>query len=154
MVAALCGGLAGGVAFGLLMQLTDIVLMVAALVGRDSAEVGWVVHLAIALLFSAIYALLFRHFVDTFGSGTAAGVLYGWAWWIVGGMIIMPAWLGRPDLIFRFTATAWQSLAGHIIYGLLLGLVCAMVRTRLDWRTRPRHATSGHTMTRIQAASP
>lgn len=138
--AALLGGLAGGLAFGLLMQVTDIVLMVAALVGRDSASVGWVVHMSIALLFGLLYAMLARQYADSLGSGTIAGVLYGWAWWILGGLIIMPAWLGRTDLILQFSSTAWQSLAGHLIYGFLLGSVCAATVSRLDWRARTRHA--------------
>jgi uncharacterized membrane protein YagU involved in acid resistance len=131
---ALLGGLAGGVAFGLLMQVTDIMLTVAALVASTSTTVGWIVHLAISLVFGVVYAMLFGRWIEGTGSAVLVGAVYGWAWWVGGGMIVMPAWLGREDLIFRFTATAWQSLAGHLIYGLLLGLVYGAVRTRLDRR--------------------
>jgi uncharacterized membrane protein YagU involved in acid resistance len=136
LVAALLGGLAGGIAFGLLMQVTDIMLSVAALVDSSRTAVGWAVHLGISLLFGMIYALAASHRVQTIGAAAVTGVVYGWFWWILGGLVIMPAWLGREDLIFRFTATAWQSLAGHILYGLLLGLVFGGLLRRVE---RPAH---------------
>lgn len=138
LVAALLGGLAGGVAFGLLMQVTDIMLSVAALVDSGSPTVGWGVHLSISLLFGMLYALAAGFRMRTVGAAVATGFLYGWFWWILGGLIIMPAWLGREDLIFRFTATAWQSLAGHILYGLLLGMVYGVVRYRFERPARRR----------------
>lgn len=136
LMAALLGGLAGGIAFGLLMQVTDIMLSVAALVDSSRTTVGWAVHLAISLLFGMIYALAVAGRVRTIGVAAISGVIYGWFWWILGGLIIMPAWLGREDLIFRFTATAWQSLVGHIMYGLLLGLIYGGVLSRF---ARPVH---------------
>jgi uncharacterized membrane protein YagU involved in acid resistance len=138
LIAAVMGGLAGGIAFGLLMQVTDIMLLVAALVDSSRATVGWAVHLSISLLFGSVFALAASFRVRTVGVAVVAGVLYGWFWWILGGLIIMPAWLGRDDLIFRFTATAWQSLAGHIIYGLQLGLVYGVVRRRVERPVRER----------------
>lgn len=151
-VAALLGGLVGGLAFGLLMQVTDIMLSVAALVDSGSPTIGWGVHISISLLFGTLFALAVGFRVRTVGTAVVSGFLYGWFWWILGGLIIMPAWLGREDLIFRFTATAWQSLAGHIMYGVLLGLVYGGVRYRLErpvYRRpiigpRPRHGSSGH----------
>jgi hypothetical protein len=41
----------------------------------------------------------------------------------------MPLWLGMTA--FQFNTMAWQSLMGHLIYGLLLGLVYAVTRPRL-----------------------
>ncbi len=148
-VAALMGGLAGGIAFGLLMQVTDIMLSVAALVDSSRTVVGWTVHLAISLLFGLIYALVAGMRVHTMGAAAITGVVYGWFWWILGGLIIMPAWLGREDLIFRFTATAWQSLAGHMMYGLLLGLVYGYVLSRFERPVRRRHAAAASTAHRF-----
>lgn len=150
LAGALLGGLVGGVAFGLLMQVTDVMLSVAALVDSGSRTIGWGVHLSISLLFATIYALAVAFRVRTVGAALLTGCLYGWFWWILGGLIIMPAWLGREDLIFRFSATAWQSLAGHIIWGLLLGLVYGAVRSRLEGPARERpavRAMDGHRRT-------
>lgn len=108
LVAALAGGLVGGVAFGLLMQITDIMLMVAALVASESSIVGRVVHLTISMLLGVLYALVFWPWAGDVLPAAGLGVLYGWTWWVLGGLIIMPAWLGRDDLFFRFNTTAWQ----------------------------------------------
>ena len=47
----------------------------------------------------------------------------------VSALLIMPAKLGMPT--FTFNTTAWQSLMGHLIYGLVLGIVYALLRPRL-----------------------
>jgi len=45
------------------------------------------------------------------------------------GKTLMPARLGMD--VFMFNTMAWQSLMGHVIYGLLLGAVYALVAPRL-----------------------
>lgn len=62
------------------------------------------------------------------GIGLGAG--YGVVWWVLGGVVIMPAWLGMP--VFTFGTAAWMSLIGHLVYGLLLGAVYVAVRPRLS----------------------
>jgi len=52
-------GLAGGVMFGILMQLMDMIAMVAMLTGSESTAVGWVIHLAISAFIGATFAVLF-----------------------------------------------------------------------------------------------
>jgi hypothetical protein len=49
---------------------------------------------------------------------------------VLGGLLIMPAWLGMG--VFMLNAMAWMSLLGHLIYGLLLGVVYALVAPRLS----------------------
>ena len=129
LVAGIAGGLVGGVMFGILMQMMDMIPMVAMLVGSESLAVGWLVHLFNSALFGAIYAVLFGPWADRIGPGIGLGMVYGVIWWVLGALLIMPAWLGMP--VFQFNAMAWQSLMGHLIYGLLLGVVYALVRPRL-----------------------
>jgi hypothetical protein len=57
-LAGIVGGLVGGVAFGILMQLTGMIPMVAMLVGSDSAGIGWLVHLVISAGIGASFGLL------------------------------------------------------------------------------------------------
>jgi hypothetical protein len=40
----------------------------------------------------------------------------------------MPAQLGMP--VFEFGTTAWQSLVGHLMFGIVLGLVFASLVRR------------------------
>lgn len=132
VLAGVVGGLAGGLAFGIIMQITGIVLLVAALVGGSTASVGWGVHLAISVLFGLIYIALFRRWLGPVGITIVLGLSYGWFWWVVGGLLIMPTWLGSPELVLSLNVTAWQSLGGHVLYGLVLGAVCALVHHRLN----------------------
>jgi uncharacterized membrane protein YagU involved in acid resistance len=132
IVAGVLAGLAGGVVFGILMQMMGIIPMVAMLVGSKSVAMGWLVHLFNSALFGAIYAVLAGRWADRLGTGVPLGVAYGVAWWILGALLIMPTWLGMP--VFAFNTMAWQSLMGHVIYGLLLGVGYAVLRPRLAHR--------------------
>jgi hypothetical protein len=53
VLAGIVGGLVGGVVFGLLMQMMDMLPMVAMLVGGESIALGWLVHLAISAFIGA-----------------------------------------------------------------------------------------------------
>lgn len=122
------GGIAGGIVFGVLMQLMGMIGMVAQLVGSTSVAVGWLVHLAISALIGASFAILFGSMVKTPLKAALFGMAYGIVWWILGGLLIMPAQLGMP--VFQFNATAWQSLMGHLLYGLVLGIVFSLLVRR------------------------
>jgi uncharacterized membrane protein YagU involved in acid resistance len=131
VVAGIAGGLAGGVVFGILMQAWEMLSMVAMLVDSESVAVGWLVHLVISALFGAIFAVLFGRWAATPTSAAGIGLAYGVLWWVLGALVIMPAWLGMNEMILELNTTAWRSLAGHLAYGLLLGLVYALVGPRL-----------------------
>ena len=129
VIAGVAGGLAGGVVFGTLMQVMGMLPMVAMLVGSKSAAVGWVVHLAISAFVGATHALLLGRWATKPGASAVLGMGYGLVWWVLGPLLIMPARLGMG--LFMLNAMARQSLMGHLVYGLLLGLVYALVRPRL-----------------------
>jgi uncharacterized membrane protein YagU involved in acid resistance len=122
------GGIAGGIVFGLLMQMMGMIEMVAKLVGSSSPAVGWVLHLAISAFIGATFALLLGSRVTRLLPAAALGMAYGAAWWVLGALLIMPAQLGMPVLVLN--ATAWQSLMGHLLFGVVLGLVYAMLVRR------------------------
>jgi hypothetical protein len=130
LVAGIVGGLVGGVMFGILMQMMGMIPMVAMLVGSKAVAVGWLVHLAISAFIGATYALLFARWATRLVPAAVIGMGYGVVWWVLGALLIMPAKLGMD--VFMFNKTAWQSLMGHLIYGLLLGVVYALVRSRLQ----------------------
>ncbi|MBA3799226.1 MAG: hypothetical protein H0X18_09065, partial [Geodermatophilaceae bacterium] len=56
------------------------------------------------------------------------GMAYGVVWWVLGALLIMPAQLGMP--VFVLNTTAWQSLMGHLLYGLVLGVVFSQLVRR------------------------
>ena len=130
-LAGIVGGLVGGVAFGILMQLTGMIPMVAMLVGSDSAPIGWLVHLFNSALFGAIFAVPFGRWAASLLPAAGIGLAYGVLWWVLGALLIMPAWLGMNEMIFELNTNAWRSLIGHLVYGLLLGLVYVLIGPRL-----------------------
>lgn len=122
------GGLAGGLVFGILMQTMDMIPMVAQLVGSDSIPVGWMVHLAISSFIGASFAILLGSLAKTLIPSALIGLAYGLGWWVLGALIIMPAQLGMS--VFELNTTAWQSLMGHLLYGLVLGVVFSQLVRR------------------------
>ncbi|MGH3367633.1 MAG: hypothetical protein ACRDOY_10555 [Nocardioidaceae bacterium] len=128
LIAGVAGGLAGGVVFGVLMQMMGMLAMVAMLVGSESVAVGWVVHLAISAFIGITYALIFARWADRLAVGAVLGIGYGVVWWVLGALLIMPARMGMD--VFMVNTMALQSLMGHLLYGLVLGLGYALVRSR------------------------
>ncbi|MFW6092035.1 MAG: hypothetical protein ACODAF_09125 [Actinomycetota bacterium] len=132
--AGVVGGLVGGVVFGLLMTMMDMMPMVADLIGSEAVAVGWLVHLVNSALFGAIFAVLFGRWAQALGPAIGIGLGYGALWWVLGALLIMPAWLGMSDMIFQVGQDQWLSLMGHLIYGLLLGVVYAPLVRRIAQR--------------------
>jgi uncharacterized membrane protein YagU involved in acid resistance len=118
------GGLAGGVVFGLMMQMMDSMPMVAMLVGSESIAVAWVVHLAISVFIGAVFGILVAGRGWSIGVLAAAGAAYGIVWWVLGPLLLMPAKLGMP--LFQVNTMVWQSLMGHVVFGVVLGLVAGV----------------------------
>jgi len=127
--------LIGGVLFGIMMQVmtaptpdggqVPMLGMVAMLVDSDSLAVGWIVHLAISGPFGLIFGWLFGARVTGPGAGLGWGAVYGLIWWVLGGLLLMPLILGLPAFapltMPEMRSVALGSLAGHLLYGLVLG---------------------------------
>jgi hypothetical protein len=128
ITAGVAGGLAGGVVFGLLMQMMGMIPMVAQLVGSTSVAVGWVVHLVISAVIGGGFGLVGARFLTGTATAVVAGGGYGVVWWVLGPLLLMPARLGMP--LFTVDAMAWKSLMGHVIFGVVLGAVAALVTRR------------------------
>jgi uncharacterized membrane protein YagU involved in acid resistance len=119
-------GVAGGIVFGMLMAMMGMLPMIAQLVGSDSAVVGGIVHLVISAALGALFCLLVP--ATTVSALLGAGVVYGMLWWVLGPLVIMPARLGMP--LFMINQTAWMSLMGHLIYGMVTAAVLFGLRRR------------------------
>ncbi len=126
--AGVAGGLAGGLVFGALMHTMGMMPMVAMLIGSQSIAVGWIVHLAISVFVGGTFALVTAGKTLSRGGSALAGTGYGALWWVLGPLLIMPARLGMK--LLAVSSMTMQSLAGHLMYGLVLGLVFAAVGRR------------------------
>lgn len=140
IAAGVVSGLVAGLVFGLGMQLMrtpdgmPVMQMVANVVGSDQIAVGWSYHLFNSAVIGAIFGLLLGGVTRTVGEGFLYGGLYGFAWWILGGLILMPLALGMPAfgpvLDAKMRAVALGSLGGHVLYGLILGGLFTAVHVR------------------------
>ena len=128
LAAGAAGGLAGGVVFGILMQLGDMIPMVAMLVDSEAVAVGWVVHLAISVFLGALFAVVIGHRGGGPARSVGLGAAWGVLWWVLGALVLMPARLGMD--LFMLNEMTLRSLMGHVIFGVLLGAVVALLARR------------------------
>jgi hypothetical protein len=120
-------GVVGGWAFGRWMAAVHFYPLVAGLVHSDSTEVGMALHFLIAVAIGASFGLLFQSDVRGLGSGMGWGLGYGIFWWFLGPLTLLPLLQGQPlDWSYKHGSDLFGSLVGHIVYGLLVGLVYAV----------------------------
>ncbi len=124
LTAGLAASLAGGLVFGLMMQMMGMIPMIAGLAGSQSVVVGWIIHLTISVIFGATFAGLHARVGILRGHPVAAGAVYGLALWGLFPVTFMPLMMGMPVMwsLPGLISTA-PSLMGHLIYGVVLGLV-------------------------------
>jgi hypothetical protein len=119
-------GLVGGWAFGKWMAQVNAFPPIAGLINSDSVMVGMTLHFIFAVIIGAGFGVLFQRDVRGFGSSMGWGAGYGLLWWFLGPLTILPIWQGnRLDWSYQRGSVLFGSLVGHIIYGLIVGLVYA-----------------------------
>lgn len=135
LVASTVAGLAGGVVFGVMMHMMmaptpdggqmPVIAMVGQIVGSPTIGIGWGYHLFNSALIGAIFGWLVGDRVRGYASALGWGAGYGFVWWILGGLILMPVLLGMspfaPLMMPPMRMVAMGSLVGHLIYGVILG---------------------------------
>jgi hypothetical protein len=133
--ASIAAGLIGGVVFGMMMQMMSaptpdggqmpVIAMVGQIVGSPTVGAGWAYHLFNSGLIGAIFGWLVGGRVHGYAAAMGWGAVYGFVWWIVGGLVLMPVLLGMspfaPLMMPPMRMVAMGSLVGHLIYGLVLG---------------------------------
>ena len=116
-------GLVAGVIFGVMMQMmraptldgreVPMLMMVAQVVKSNSLAVGWVYHLFNSAVIGGIFGwLLGTRTAGRLRAGAAWGAVYGFAWWILGALILMPILLGMPAFAPLKMVPMWQSRWG------------------------------------------
>lgn len=124
-------GLIGGVAFGILMAMMNMLPMVAMLVRSESAVVGFIVHLVISAGIGASFGLLLT-FLPIRGRAptVVVGAVYGAIWWVLGALVLMPLMLGMNEMVLQIGEMQWYSLMGHLIYGVVAGIAFTVLDRR------------------------
>lgn len=129
--ALLVGGFAGvigGWAFGKWMAQVNFFPLIAELVDSTSPGVGMALHFVFAIIIGATFGVLFQRDIRGYGSSLGWGLGYGLFWWFLGPLTILPLWQGvSPNWSYAHGAELFGSLIGHIVYGVILGLLYAVV---------------------------
>jgi len=111
--------------FGLMMSMAmpPMLGMIGSLMGAPG--LGWLVHLVFSAIIGAGFGLVFGRWVTaSWGQAAGLGMGYGLIWWILGPLLIMPMWMGTgPMLSHALDVSNLLSLMGHLVFGLVTGLV-------------------------------
>jgi hypothetical protein len=110
------------------MAKVDHFPLIAGLIHLNSRNAGIALHFVFAFIIGASFGLLFQRDVRGYGSCLGWGLGYGTFWWFLGPMTIMPLWQGRSlDWSYYHGQELFGSLVGHIVYGLIVGVIYAAV---------------------------
>lgn len=123
------GGVIAGMVFGMMMNMLGMIGTIAMLVGSKSNAVGWAVHLAISMLFGIAFSVFLEKRLKTLSAGLIYGMAYGIFLWVIGALILMPAKLNMP--LLHFDTMAWQSLMGHVVFGMVLGALVVQIPRKM-----------------------
>lgn len=127
------GGLAGGLVFGMMMGMMGMLPTIGKMVGQPSAVIGFLVHMVNSAVIGLLFAVLFAGRARQSGEGIGYGALYGGIWWLLGPLTLMPLMMGMGfGVNWNLTAIsgAMPSLVGHLMYGVILGVVYAALERR------------------------
>lgn len=145
------GGIVGALGFGLLMQVGAPAFLdtaIPALYGLPPVSlVGWAVHLVHGAVLGVVFAAIVeRRIVRDYLTAdvetdaleragivlrmAGAGLVYGLLIWAILPVLLMPTWLGMLAAEGTTAGIAIESFIGHLLFGLLLGIVYA---TMVDW---------------------
>lgn len=147
-------GLVGGLLFTAVMVGVGALPRVAEMVGSHAAAVGLTLHLIISAIIGVSYAVVFRRAAFDVLSGIGWGTSYGFFWWVLGDLTLLPALDGQP---VRWDAASiagqFPSLVGHLAYGAALGAVYYWLEARTNpwWMTRNTAETDRATKRKDQA---
>lgn len=125
----LTAGLIGAVGYGILLQALGMIWVVGQLIGVPGPIAGWLVHLFVGTALGGVYAATFGPLPHNRLSGPVYGLVYGLIWLVLGVLILFPVMVNQP--LFQFGQPELVALAGHLVYGLAVGLVYVAVTRQI-----------------------
>lgn len=128
-------GLVGGIIMGVMLttQMTPVIeVAIPSMYGLEGLAAGWAVHLFHSVVLGVVFAGILNAtgLGNSTGQSAGLGLAYGAVLWVVLAALVMPVWLsavGSPanPPLPNFNP---QSLVGHVVYGLALGVVFPFLR--------------------------
>lgn len=128
LLAGSLAGFLGGALFGRWTGVIELFPLLAGFMGSESVGVGYTLHIIVAIVIGAIYGLLFRTESQNLGPSLIRGLVYGFVWWIVGSLTILPI-LSGDSILWTLEAAqeTYGGLIGHLMYGVVLAFVYALI---------------------------
>jgi len=124
LLRAAAAGLLAGALLGIMLQSQNRLLAVAAMMASQSSVVAWIVTLGIGVLAGCGFALLYPDDGDGAGPDLIRGTVYGFCWWVAGGLTLMPLASGAG---IRWSAdaarTGFAALPAYMLFGAALVLL-------------------------------
>jgi uncharacterized membrane protein YagU involved in acid resistance len=134
-------GLLGGAVISQLMLRGAVPVVAERLTGSNGPLAGIAVNLAIGVAIGVSYGLLFRRLGQDVTCALGWGLSYGFLWWILGPLTLLPALLGGdPEWTAAAAGGALSALAGHLVYGACLGVTFHLLEAPfgVPWLARTR----------------
>jgi len=134
-------GLLGGTVISQLMLQDAVPAVAERLTGSGGLLVGFAVNLAIAVAIGVSYGLLFRRLGQDVTCALGWGLSYGFLWWVLGPLTLLPALLGsEPQWTAAAAGGALTALASHLVYGACLGVTFHLLEAPfgVPWLARTR----------------
>src|SRR5206468_12674149 len=129
-------GLIAGVIVALMAQLimvstpgdrASMLVTAATAIHSRGRLAGWVASLVYSVVIGGFFGRLLHSQARPLNEQTlmVLGGMYGVGWWILSGVVVVPALLGRvplsSDAVAVMRPLALASLAEHVVYGVILG---------------------------------
>jgi hypothetical protein len=111
------------------------------LTGSNGPLAGIAVNLGIGVAIGVSYGLLFRRLGQDVTCALGWGLSYGFLWWILGPLTLLPALLGGdPEWTAAAAGGSLSALAGHLVYGGCLGVAFHLLEAPfgVPWLARTR----------------
>lgn len=129
------GGVSGfiaGLFYAVILSITDFLSVIAGLLGSDSFLVGLILHLIISTAVGSLFGYLLDSQINkSITKSISFGVAYGIIWWFLGSIILFPIFMGlSPELNMASISASFPSLVGHLLYGLVLGVIYPMLKNK------------------------
>jgi uncharacterized membrane protein YagU involved in acid resistance len=134
-------GLVGGAVISQLMLRGAVPEVAERLTGAEGPLAGIGVNLGIGVAIGVSYGLLFRRLGQDVTCALGWGLSYGFLWWILGPLTLLPALLGGdPEWSAAAAGGSLSALAGHLVYGGCLGVAFHLLEAPfgVPWLARTR----------------
>jgi Na+(H+)/acetate symporter ActP len=153
----LVAGLIAGVVFTLVAlflkttmpdgEQTSMLIVAAEALHSHGGVAGLIASLIYTVILGGIFGWLVKAEPPNEPRLMVWGGLYGLAWWLVSALIVLPALLAKMPLssaaVDAMRPVALASLIEHLLYGVILGFVYALLTTYVD-RRHGTHAVTHH----------